>query len=181
MKMKWTGFNLYLLLLGGLLAGCQTHKDKTKELVSTFRLHIETGFDPSGGSDTVAIYRENPLTLNVAKAPALTESDVSEAKVVESLGDFSIQVQFDRGGTWRLEQATTAYRGKHMAVFTQFMPSLDAKKTETRWLAAPRITKRITNGIIIFTPDCTRKEADQIVKGINNVATKAHKDILGSS
>lgn len=179
MTMKCSGFNLYLLLLLAVLAGgCQTGKEKTKELASTFRVHIETGFDPSGRSDTVAIYRENPMTINIEKEPVLTESDVSEAKIVESLGDFSIQVQFDRSGTWRLEQCTTGYRGKHMAIFTQFMPTNNVKTTLTRWIGAPRITKRITNGILIFTPDATREEAQQIVIGLNNVAKKAHKETL---
>ena len=178
MTMKWTGFNLYLLLVAGLAVGCQTHKDKTKDLVSTFRIHIETGFDPSGRSDTIAIYRENPMTINIEKEPFLSEADVSEAKIVDSLGDFSIQVQFDRGGTWRLEQCTTAFRGKHMAIFTQFMPTNSVKTTVTRWLGAPRISKRITNGILIFTPDATREEAQQIIIGLNNVAKKAHKETL---
>lgn len=179
MKNRRTGFNLYLLMLLLVASGCETTGgDKSKSLISTFRLHLETGLDLSGQSDTVSIYRENPTTMNVGKEPILTEADVSEAKLLNALGDFEIQIHFDRGGSWRLEQITTAYRGKHMAIFTQFMPTPGAKKTETRWLGAPRITKRITDGVITFTPDATREEAEEIVKGLNNVVKKEHKDSL---
>ena len=37
---------------------------------------------------------------------------------------------------------------------------------DPRWLAAPVFTKRITDGVLVFTPDCTREEADRIVKGL---------------
>jgi preprotein translocase subunit SecD len=178
MMNRRTGFNLYLVMLLSLAAGCKTEGDKEKDLVSTFRVHLETGLDLSGQSETVSIFRENPTTMNVEKEPFLTEADVSDVKVLNALGDFEIQVHFDRGGSWRLEQITTAYRGKHMAIFTQFTPTPGAKKTETRWLGAPRISKRITDGVITFTPDATHEEAEEIVKGLKNVAKKAQKDSL---
>ena len=43
---------------------------------------------------------------------------------------------------------------------------------ENRWLAAPVIPSRIGNGVLTFTPDASREEADQIVLGLNNVAKK---------
>ena len=39
-------------------------------------------------------------------------------------------------------------------------------------MAAPRIARRISNGVISFTPDATRDEAEQIAIGLNNVAIK---------
>ena len=39
-----------------------------------------------------------------------------------------------------------------------------------RWLAAPLITHRIGDGVLAFTPDMSRAEADQFVLGLNNVA-----------
>jgi hypothetical protein len=39
-----------------------------------------------------------------------------------------------------------------------------------RWLAAPRITGRIADGRLEFTPDATRDEAERIVHGLNRVA-----------
>ena len=44
--------------------------------------------------------------------------------------------------------------------------------TEARWLAAPRISQRIKDGVLVFTPDATREEAERIVRGLNNVAIK---------
>jgi murein DD-endopeptidase MepM/ murein hydrolase activator NlpD len=44
------------------------------------------------------------------------------------------------------------------------------KTRDGRWLAAPIITRRISNGVLVFTPDCSREEADQLVLGLNNVA-----------
>ena len=43
---------------------------------------------------------------------------------------------------------------------------------EGRWLAAPRINKRIADGVLVFTPDATREEAEQIALGLNNLAQK---------
>ena len=53
-----------------------------------------------------------------------------------------------------------------------------ARYTEARWLAAPMITRRITNGLFVFTPDCSREEAERIVLGLNHVARQTHKDEL---
>ena len=41
-----------------------------------------------------------------------------------------------------------------------------------RWLAAPLVQTHITDGLLVFTPDATREEADQIAAGLNTVAKK---------
>ena len=46
------------------------------------------------------------------------------------------------------------------------------KRQDERWLAAPKISQPITNGLLIFTPDATEEEARQIVQGLNNAAKK---------
>ena len=51
-------------------------------------------------------------------------------------------------------------------------PNAERSTFTTRWLAAPMITRPIENGVIAFTPDCTREEADIFVLGLNNVAIK---------
>jgi len=71
-----------------------------------------------------------------------------------------------------LESITTANRGKRIAIFTQFGVEKAAKQ---RWLAAPMIARRLTDGVLIFTPNATREEADEIVLGLNNVASKIKK------
>jgi hypothetical protein len=66
-----------------------------------------------------------------------------------------------------LDGATSANHNKRIAIFARF--------PKERWLGSPVIQKRIGNGIITFTPDCTREEADRLVRGLNNVAKKIKK------
>ena len=56
------------------------------------------------------------------------------------------------------------YRGKHLVIFSYF--------DQGRWLAAPLITGKNSTGLLTFTPDATREEAERIVRGLNNVAKK---------
>jgi hypothetical protein len=52
---------------------------------------------------------------------------------------------------------------------------VNCRWTENRFLGAPLITKRITDGVFVFTPDATREEAERIVAGLNNVIAKLKK------
>ena len=49
-----------------------------------------------------------------------------------------------------------------------------------RWLAAPSINRLVANGTLTFTPDASREEAEQLVKGLNlaakNYATEKSKE-----
>jgi hypothetical protein len=67
-----------------------------------------------------------------------------------------------------LDGATSANHNRRVAVF--------ARWPEGRWLASPMIHKRIADGVLTFTPDCTREEAVRIVRGLNNVAKKIKKE-----
>ena len=46
---------------------------------------------------------------------------------------------------------------------------------ELRWLAAPILQQRIRDGLLVFTPDATREEAERIVRGLKNVAKTVQK------
>jgi hypothetical protein len=72
-----------------------------------------------------------------------------------------------------LEQFTAANPGRHLAIFGQWGDKLSAG----RWLAAPLISRRITKGTIIFTPDASREEALKLVTGLSNIAKKNVKAI----
>ena len=160
-------FLLVAVALGG--AGCQTAEErKLAGQLSTFRLHLETNPDSTGRSAQVPIYRERPVMVNVVKEPFLDEGSVLRAWVENSLGGFAIKVQFDTSATWLLDGVTASNKGRHIAIFTQF--------PDARWLGAPVIQQRITDGVIAFTPDATREEADRIVRGINNIVKKAKKN-----
>ena len=169
MMIRLSSFNIYLLLLLlGISAACKTTEEKKRSKeASTLRLHLETNPDGTEHSSGVPVYREQPMMVNVNREPILTEGDVQEASVAEVLGGFAIRIQFDRHGSLVLENATTTNLGRRIAIQSQF--------GQTRWLAAPIITKRISNGLYVFTPDATREEAERIVRGLNNLAAELKK------
>jgi preprotein translocase subunit SecD len=164
-------FNLYLLLALATIfaAGCRTHKkdDKDKQL-ATLRIHLESNIDDSSRTKKVPIYRASPVYLTVDQEPILTEAHVASAKVVDVLGGFDMQIQLNRQGAWLFQSYSASNPGKHFALFTQF----GEKGKESRWLAAPIFTHVINDGLIQFTPDATREEAEEIARGLNNIAKK---------
>jgi len=101
--------------------------------------------------------------VSVFRDVFLDEGDIEEASVVDvdKMGGFGICVRFSSYGRMVLENVTTAYKGQRIVIFSTF--------GQVRWLAAPVINRRISDGIFVFTPDATREEADRIVRGINNV------------
>jgi hypothetical protein len=148
--------------------GCQTAKDKKDKELATFRFYLQAGPEDSDSSMEVPIYRAQPVQVRVQKDPALTEAQVASARVVDVLGGFDLLIQLDRQGTWLLQQYSATYSGKHYVVFSQF----GEKAKEKRWLAAPRFNRLLSDGILQFTPDASREEAEEIAKGLNNLAKK---------
>jgi preprotein translocase subunit SecD len=171
MMIRGKRFNIYLLaaLTVVLACGCQSSGEKrAKKQLSTLRLHIECGNDQTKGSQSIPVYREKPMWVTAQKQPFLTEANVAGASVVDEVGGYVIRLQFDGDGAILLEEFTTANRGRRIAIFSQF----GEKLKDYRWLAAPTINHRITDGVLVFTPDATREEADEITRGLNNVAKK---------
>ena len=167
-------FNIYLLasLAAVCLCGCNLFSIVVeKKVLSSLALHMETNPDMPELSSPVPIYRQKPIMVNVEKSPFLTEADISEAKVMDVLGGFALRIQFTAHGRTSLEQYTASNPGKRIAILCRFGP----KFKEVRWLAAPHITRRISDGVLTFTPDATREEAEQIVLGLNNMAQEASK------
>ena len=173
MIIRWDRFNLYLswLLAMALLGGCRTAEGKRRHQPTVFRIHQEVHHDGTSENLPVPIYRQSPVMVNVEKIPFLSELNVSEAKVIDVIGGFAISVQFDRQGVWLLEEHSIASRGRRFAIHAQW----GKKLKEARWLAAPVISRRISDGVLTFTPDSTREEADEIVLGLNNVARAVKK------
>jgi preprotein translocase subunit SecD len=171
MKISRARFNMILATaLAGFpaaLAGCKSSEEKKKEKAGTFlHFHLEANADGSPHNVTVPIYRAHPIMVTVEREPVLDEGYLKDAQVVDAdiMGGLAIEVKFDDSGTRLLESITVANRGKRLAIVAHW--------TETRWLAAPLITKRISNGVFIFTPDATREEAERIVRGLKNVVKK---------
>jgi len=172
MKIRFFSFNSYLCwgvcLLLALTGGCSSSKEKkkkedySKREEASLRLYLEVNPDGSDRNGSIAVGRQAPFTLNVEKRAFLTEFNIEKASLVDAYGGFSISVQFDKEGSWILEQYTTANKGKRMAIAAEF--------GHVRWLAAPVIEQRIGDGLLVFTPDASRAESERIVSGLNRVA-----------
>jgi len=174
MMIRCDRFNIYLMLLLALamVCGCKTAEGKRKKVLASLRLHQEINRDAGGRSQQTPVGRDHPITFTLDRVPFLTEAAVQQAKVVDVVGGFALQVQFDQEGGWLLEQYTASSRSRHIAIFSQFVEPGEEKLNQGRWLAAPRIQTHITDGMLVFTPDTTREEAEQIALGLNNVAKK---------
>lgn len=171
MNIRWCRFNIYLglALASAAICGCKTSgTTNPKKLLSTLHLHLEVNRDGTSANEPVPIYRQKPVFINVQKEAFVTEGNVATAKVIDVVGGFALRIKFDKPGTGLLEQYTTANLGRRIAVFSQFGPNLQ----EPRWLAAPTIAHRITDGVFTFTPDASREECEEIALGLNNVAKK---------
>jgi len=163
-------FNIYLFvaLAAALACGCQSAEKKKKKELARIELHIEATPSGTGRTEVASILRDSPFDVTVEKTAFLTDANVAEAKVINAMGGFAISIQLNREGTWLLEQYTAANIGRKIGVFAQFGKDL----AQHRWLAAPVISKRIGNGLFVFTPDTSREEAEEIVLGLNNVSKK---------
>jgi preprotein translocase subunit SecD len=174
MKIRVRRFNLYLVAALALIAvvGCQSNsaEKKSKKLLATLRLHIEGTRGSTKATEAVPIYRLKPIMVNAEKLAFIDEGHVASAKVIDVMGGYALQIQFDHRGTTLLEEYTTVNRPRRIAVFSQFGKGLK----EHRWLAAPVATRRISDGVLTFTPDATREEAEEIAAGLNNVSKKVH-------
>ncbi|HTG43365.1 MAG TPA: hypothetical protein VK633_02415 [Verrucomicrobiae bacterium] len=164
-------FNLILTIFACAVVGCKTPeaKEPKEKQASILRFHLETNPDDTGRTLQVPVYRAQPMLVTIGRDAVLDEGFLKTAEVVDAdeHGGHAIKVTFDDAGTRRLEALTIEHRGQHFAI--------NASWTETRWVAAPLITKRIANGEYVFTPDATREEAERIVAGLKNVIKKLNE------
>ena len=170
MKVLARQFNIYLALavLLGLACGCQTGK---KTSTAALRVHIEVSPDLTGASQNISVLRSDPVLVTIKREPILSEANIVSARAFNAMGGFALEFKFDENGTWLLEQYSAANPGAHFVIFGQW----GKKNSDGRWLADPVIGRRISNGTLVFTPDCSREEADQLVLRLNNFVKSAHK------
>ena len=157
-------FNLYLLLTAALacVCGCAMFNRGDKQMAA-LRIHIESVASVPGAAHTISVMRSQPVLLSIASEPFLTEADVASARVLEVPGGFAVEIDFDQTGGWALEQYSAVNVGKHLGIFGQW----GKKPVVGRWLAAPIILHRIPDARLVFTPDASRAEMEQFVKGLN--------------
>ena len=166
MKLRLGRFNHYFLvsLLAGL-AGCvSTNPSARGKEESVLQFFVESPFDDGERTTTVMVCRSAPIAVRIQKAPVLDNRDLAEARIVDAVGGFLLQLRFTIHGSLVLEELTTAHRGSRLAIYGMF--------PNGRWLAAPVIPVRVTNGIVTFTPDLSRAESERLVRGLNNTAIR---------
>lgn len=152
--------------------GCYGPEHALKKETAMLGIHVETNVHTSGDKATrISVFRASPIELTIEKQPFVNEAFLSDAHVVSVMDGFAITLQLDRRGTMLLEQYTAGNMGRHLAIEVQYGKDL----VEHRWLAAPLINHRISNGVLTFTPDATREEADKIVLGLSNVAKQVRE------
>ena len=165
-------FNLYLLpwLVCLLVSGCALwhHSDKNKA-VGIVRVHVESDNSNAGSTKDITFPRSEPIKFNIQTDAILTEADIVGARLFDTPGGgFAVELKFAETAGWRLQQYTAASPGKHLAIFAQWGKAL----TEGRWVAAPLIAHPIANGTLTFTPDASRQELEQWIKGLDAEAKK---------
>jgi preprotein translocase subunit SecD len=184
MVIRLPRFNIILLATAALtaLSGCQSPESQHKNQIANLRVHLQTS-PMSGRSAPVSVLRAAPITFYVETASILDESHLDHAQLREGPAGFQIALQLNRGGQRLLEQYTTSNPNKRLAIRVRFGI---APFIEDRWLAAPQIQRRIADGLLLFTPDATRQEAEEIVLGLNNAIghdparkKKAEPDLFG--
>lgn len=170
MNLRGRPFNIYFALAAacslGLIA-CQSGTDDKKKF-STLRVHIETHDDPSGRSKVVPVYRKNPVKIPIDPSPIVDERHLAAASLEENWAGYHIKLEFNRRGTLLLGNMTATHVGKRLVIFSQF------DETD-RWLAAPVIRTRNSEGVLTFSPDANKQETQRIVDGLQNVVEEIEK------
>jgi hypothetical protein len=162
-------FNLYLLPIAALMlaSGCALFGIGGKQKAA-LRIHIQSDATAQDITKTISVMRSEPVAINIASEPILTELDLASAALIETPGGFAVQLKFDHDGSLALEEYSATNPGKHLVIFGQW----DEKLAAGRWLAAPLITRRMAGGTLVFTPDASREESQKLVDGLNAVAEK---------
>lgn len=168
MKSRALLFNGFLVVAAiALMTGCAFSEERKRNReLSNIRIHVESD-SQADQSSAISVIRSAPVRFNIEGEPVLDEHNVASARVVDQFGGFSIDVQFDRQGRWILERTTVVHKGKRLAIHSYF--------GEERWLAAYLIPGKNSTGHLTFTPDCTREEAERMVRGLNNAVHKLQR------
>lgn len=169
MVIRPSRFNIYLLLTAALVAvvGCESLATKQKNQIATLRVHLEAPRDPSGMTEKISVLRSSPMALTIEKTAFLNETDIASTKVIESGDEFILSIQLNQQGQRMLEQYSSTNPQRRFAIRSQFRQGTNVFD---RWLAAPLVMRRISDGVLAFSPDADRDEAEIIVKGWNKAA-----------
>lgn len=124
--------------------------------------------DSIPASRRVSIVLRTPaLSLQINSIPVLREADLDGAELTGEGEDFQMRLLFNTHGTIELDRVSNNNRDELLVVFINDKP-----------VAAPQLKRRIVDGILEFTPDLTREEAEKLVEGLR--ATIAYLKKKGS-
>jgi hypothetical protein len=190
MKTWRRSFNIFLLAAGVVLGGgCHSSGLNPNKQYATVSIFME---GRRGESLPVHI-GQDPTPIYVAPEALLTEEDLQKATLLDNPdGTYGIQLTFNDHGKLVLDMQTTSNKGKHLVIFAKFPPKgwkepkEDAapavekpgagKPRSSAWLAAPLIPGNgLSSGSLLFAPDVSHEEADQIVRGLNNMVAAMNK------
>jgi hypothetical protein len=122
-------FNIYLALASLLLAaGCASYhkaKEFAKQEQSTMRLYLEGNRGDVAGTGTVQVTRSR-YEYTIDRAPFLKEDDLVSADMINDPGPdggYYIELRYNEHGALMLDMLTTANKGRHIIVFSQFPPA----------------------------------------------------------
>jgi hypothetical protein len=127
MKSYVSRFNIYLLIpILLIVTGCSTSKSRfAKEEQSTMRLYLEADPADSTTTGTVLVGSER-IPMTIEREPFLKEDDLVKVVMVNDPGadgGSSIELIYNEHGALMLDMLTTANKGKHIVVFSQFPPA----------------------------------------------------------
>ena len=111
--------------------------------------------------------RQSPIAVKIEKTPFLNETHVALASIIGNDEEFIVSIQLNPEGQHLLEQYSSTNPQRRFAIRSQFRQGTNVFD---RWLAAPLIMRRISDGVLAFSPDADRVEADIFVEGLNNAA-----------
>jgi len=137
MKSWFYPFNIYFTVAGLFFcAGC-VHNNKAKldpkKEASTIRLYLEGNYADTSSTGTVLVTRQK-FPYAVQREPFLTEADLSKVALVDDPGpdhSYSIELLFDDHASLLLDMTTTANKGRHIIIFSQF-PKPGTKEAKER-------------------------------------------------
>jgi hypothetical protein len=172
MRTRVSRFNIYLLglalVLGMVVLGCKSAEQKKRDkTVSQLVIYLDA---PAGDPDTnrVSVVTLAGVPIGVSRTPILSGGSVEGADLVETEdGGFAVRILFNTHGKLVLDTVSHEHRGRRLVIYVEFGVK---DQLTRRYIAAPQMSRWITDGVIIFTPDATREECETIVLGLKNAA-----------
>ncbi len=146
-------------------------KEKKKKPLKYFRVHVESRRDLPERTVLAKLHSDETVQVPVEKLPALNESHLKRAALIEEPGGYLVQFQFDSVGTKLLEAHSAAANGRHFAVAVD----IDG---ETRWIAILLIRRRLSEGVLSFSPAASREDMDRLVRDLNKEIDRKRKQWL---